>query len=317
VPKLFFHYARDLGMNWPLRAGAAVCLYPERATAEVIFALIAKYRPSILLNVPTMMRSMLKSPEAGTADLSSVRLCLSSGELLSEQLHNDFTRTFGVKVVNVHGSAETYLAHLLHRPGDVLPGSSGKIAPLVEVKIVDTQGNEVPEGETGILRVRSDACGTGYHCDPEESMSTFVGDGWVNTNDLFRVDKDGYFWFMGRATDLIKVSGIYVAPLEVEKCLEQHPAVRECVVVGVPDADGLLKCKAFVALRSGFEPSRWTAGELNEFCRANIARHKAPRLIEFLAELPKTGQGKIDKQQLLLRDSAGRSNRNDYAFATV
>jgi benzoate-CoA ligase len=299
VPKLFFHYSRDLGMNWPLRAGASVCLFPERTTAELIFQLIAKYKPTVLLNVPTMMRSMLKSPLAKNADLSCLRFCISSGELLSAQLYTEFRETFGVEVLNSHGSAEMYLGSFMDRPGEVRPGASGMITPLVEVKLVDKEGSEVPEGETGVLWVKSDASGWCYHLEHEKSKTTFMGNDWVNTNDLFREDKDGHFWYVGRGDDLIKVSGVYVAPLEVEKCLEEHPAVRECAVLGIEDPDGLAKTKAFIVLKEGFNPSDSMAEELKEHCRRRMASFKAPRFIQFIADLPKTGQGKINKRQLL------------------
>jgi benzoate-CoA ligase len=137
----------------------------------------------------------------------------------------------------------------------------------------------------------------------EKTKKTFVGHDWVNTNDLFRVDENDYFWYMGRADDLIKVSGVYVSPLEIEKCLEEHQALRECVVLGVKDTDGLTKTKAFIVLKEGLDPSERMAEELKEYCRQKMASFKAPRFIEFVPELPKTGQGKIDKRQLLERNS--------------
>jgi benzoate-CoA ligase family protein len=299
VPKLFFHYARDLGMNWPIRAAAAVVLSPERSTTETVFQCLYKYRPTVLLNVPTMMRAMLQSPLARDANLSFLRLCISSGEPLSGQLYKEFSQTFGVEVLNSVGSAETYLGYFLDTPGQVVPGASGKVQPLVEVKLVGEDGREVPKGETGILHVRSEASGMYYHLEHEKTKKTFLGNDWVNTNDLFREDEKGYFWYEGRADDLIKVSGVYVAPLEIQKCLEEHRAVRECVVLGVKDSDGLAKTKAFIVLNDSFEPSESLAEELKEHCRQKMAPFKAPRLIQFLNELPKTGQGKIDKRQLL------------------
>jgi acyl-coenzyme A synthetase/AMP-(fatty) acid ligase len=266
---------------------------------ESVFQCIAKYRPTVVLNVPTMMRSMLQHPMAKDVDMSSVRLCISSGELLSAQLYTEFTEKFHVEVLNSVGSAETCLGYFMDAPGQVVPGSSGKIQPVVEVKLVDSEGKEVSQGETGILYVRSDASGSFYHMEHEKTKKTFVGHDWVNTNDLFREDEKGYFWYVGRADDLIKVSGVYVSPLEIQKCLEEHPAVRECVVLGVEDADGLAKTKAFIVLKEDFNPSDSMAEELKEHCRQRMASFKAPRFIRFMAELPKTGQGKIDKRQLL------------------
>jgi benzoate-CoA ligase family protein len=299
VPKLFFHYARDLGMNWPIRAGAAVALYPDRSTVESVFQSLYKHRPTVVLNVPTMMRAMLQSPLAKDADLSFIRLWISSGELLSGQLYKEFTEKFGIEVLNSVGSAETYLGYFMDAPGEVKPGSSGKTQPGVEVKLVDQEGQEVPKGQSGILHVRSEASGTYYHLEHDKTKKTFVGNDWVNTNDLFKEDENGYFWYEGRADDLIKVSGVYVAPLEIEQCLEEHEAVAECVVLGIKDADGLAKTKAFIVLNEGFKTSESLSEELRDHCRKNMAPFKAPRFIQFLSELPKTGQGKIDKKQLL------------------
>lgn len=297
VSKLFFTYSRDLGMNWPLHAGAAAALSPERSTAESVFKAIRKFRPTVVLNVPTMMRAMLQSPEAKTADFSFMRMMISSGELLPGPLHEEFVKTFRVEVINSVGSAETF-GYFLDTPGEVKWGSSGKLMPLVEIKVVDGEGKEVPKGEVGVLYVRSSACGTHYHGEDEKTKKTFLGNGWVNTNDLVREDEDGYFWYSGRADDLIKVSGVYVSPLEIEKTLGEHEAVHECVVLGVKDADGLDKTKAYVVLRAGYEPSEKTADLLKAFCRQKMAPYKAPRSIEFMDDLPKMGQGKVDKRKL-------------------
>ena len=299
VPKLFFHYARDLGMNWALRAGAAVVLFPERSTVETVFKSLDQYRPTVLLNVPTMMRAMLQSPLAKAVDLSFLRFCISSGEPLSGQLYKEFIETFGVEVLNSIGSAETALAYFFDIPGKVVPGAAGKVPPLVEIKLVDGDGKEAGKGETGILHVRSDASGSYYHLEHEKTKKTFLGNDWINTNDLFKEDEKGNFWYEGRADNLIKVSGVYVSPLEIEKCLETHPAVRETVVLGIKDKDGLAKTKAFVALNDGYEASEGMAENLKEFCKQKMAPFKSPRSVEFMKELPKTGQGKIDKRSLL------------------
>jgi benzoate-CoA ligase len=264
-----------------------------------VFQCLYKYRPTVVLNVPTMMRAMLQSPLAKDADLSFIRLFISSGEPLSGPLYKEFTKRFGVEVINTIGSAETCLGYLTDSPGEVVPGSSGRVQPAVEVKLVDEEGKEVPKGETGILHVRSEASGAYYHLKHESTKKTFLGNDWVNTNDLFKEDENGYFWYEGRADELIKLAGVYVAPLEVQKCLEEHESVRECVVLGAKDADGLAKTKAFIVLNEGFGPSETLAEELKDHCHKRMAPFKSPRLIQFLKELPKTGQGKIDKRQLL------------------
>ena len=297
VPKLFFHYSRDLGMQFPLRAGAALILSPERTTARLIFALVERYRPTVLINVPTMMREMLQVPEAEQCHLSGLRLCMSSGEFLSAPLYEEWFKTYGVEVTNRFGSAESCMGYLCNQPGQVLPGSSGTVNPMTEVKLLDPEGREVAKGESGVMMVRCPAGGQLYVREKEKTQSTFVG-GWINTGDLFVQDEQDYFWYRGRADELVKVSGVWVSPLEMERCLEKHPAIKECVVLGLEDRDSLVKLKAFVALRPGNEAGETMAATLKSFCKSQLAPYKFPREIEFLPELPKTGQGKIDKRRL-------------------
>ena len=298
VPKLFFHYAHDLGLNYPLKAGGGVILFPERTTPQVIFKLAKHYKPTLLLNVPTMMRAMLQAPREDHADLSSLRINFSSGEALSEQLYHEWKRTFGVDVVEPIGSAEAYLAYIVNRLGEKVPGSIGRVAPLTEVKIVDEEGKEVPKGEQGILMVRADSVGTGYHLEHEKSKRTFLGNDWLNTGDVFRQDAHDNFYYIGRGDDLIKVSGVWISPLQIEVHLQTHETIRECVVVGVADKDGLTKTKAYIVLHDRTMGTDSLKKELVAFCKEKLGGHKYPRIIEFLSELPKTGQGKIDKLKL-------------------
>ena len=301
VPKLFFHYSRDNGLLYALRSGAAVVVFRERATATLIFELIRRYRPTVLLSVPSMMRAMLQTPQLERSDLSCLRYTISSGELLSAQLYSEWVNVFGGEVVNRFGSAESGIGYLCNRPGAVRPGSSGTVTPLTEVKLVDEQGLEVAKGESGVLLARSDASGLYYVREHEKSKATFLGDEWVNTGDLFVQDADDYFWYLGRADDMVKVSGVWVAPLEVERTLQQCPSVKECAVLGIADQDGLTKLSAFVVLRDGGSPGAETREELRRFLKESLAPYKVPRAIEFLEELPKTGQGKIDRQRLRKR----------------
>lgn len=298
VPKLFFHYSRDLGLLFPMRAGAAVILFPERTTVEIVYALLEKYRPTVLINVPTMMRAMIQTREQERSDLSCLRRCMSSGEALSEQLYGEWVETFGGEVVNRFGSAESCMGYLCNRPGAVVPGSAGTVTPMTEVKLVDKEGKEVQKGESGVLIARSDAAALSYVRDHEKSKETFLGHEWINTGDLFRQGENDYFWHLGRADELVKISGVWVSPLEVERCLQKHPAIRECVVMGLKDKDELTKLKAFVALDLGERTREEMAGELKTFCKTNLATYKYPSNLEFMDELPKTGQGKIDKRQL-------------------
>jgi benzoate-CoA ligase family protein len=306
VPKLFFHYSRDLGLLFPLRNGAAVVLFDERTTAALIFELIGKYRPTVLINVPTMMRAMLQAPENARSDLSCVRHSMSSGELLSAPLNEEWVKAFGCEVINRFGSAESGIGYLCNRPGAVRPGSSGTVTPLSEIKLVNEDGLEAPRGQPAVLQVRSDAAGLYYVREREKSNATFLGDEWVNTGDVFVQDVDDYFWYVGRADDMVKVSGVWVSPLEIEKVLQECPRVKECVVLGIKDGDGLIKIKAFVVPAHDTKAGT-TAGakaladmqdELKLFCRERLAPHKIPRAMEFMQELPKTGQGKIDRRLL-------------------
>ena len=314
VPKLFFHYARDIGMNWPMHYGAKNILYPQKTTPELVFQLIEKHKPTILVNVPTMMRAMIEHPLAKTADLSSLRVSVASGEPLSAQLYQDWVAAFGVECLNSLGSAETNIPQVLDRPGKVRAGSNGMVTPTVDLKLVDENGTEVPKGETGVLWVKSGASGTYYFNEPEKSRITFPGGKWVNTSDLFREDEEGYYWCMGRADSMMKISGVYVSPLEVENCFEKHPAILECAVLGIKDEDGLAKAKIFIVLREGFEGGAAMAQELRAFGRDHLAVYKVPRTFEFLQEpLPKTGPGKIDRRKLLARPE---NRQNTFSFLT-
>jgi benzoate-CoA ligase family protein len=298
VPKLFFTYARINGMETPLRAGASVMLSPEKTTAEIIFRLVEKYKPTVLVNVPTMMRSMIQVPVSQRSDLKSIRFCLSAGEALSPQLYHQWMETFGIDIVEFIGSAETYAPYLGNKPGEKVLGSTGKVVPLVKAKILNSEGGEVPRGTVGVLYVQTDAAGQCYVRQHDKSKETFVGNDWVNTSDFFREDEEGNFWYSGRSDEMVKISGVWVSVLEIERCLETHPAVKECVVLGMEDSDGLVKSKAFVALKEGFNVSNTMADELKQFCKEKLASFKSPKFIEFLDELPKTGPGKIDKRQL-------------------
>lgn len=298
VPKLFFHYSRDLGFLYPLRSGAAIVLFRERATAALIFELIRKYRPTVLINVPTMMRAMIQTPEHERADLSCLRHCTSSGEPLSAPLYKEWVDTFGGEVVNRFGSAESGMGYLCNRPGAVVPGSSGTVTPLAAVKLVNEEGLEVPRGQPGVLMVRSDAAGLYYVSEHEKSKTTFLGDEWINTGDLFIQDENDCFWYVGRADEMVKVSGVWVSPLEIERALQECPRVKESVVLGIKDEDGLVTIKAFVVLREVATTPAEMVDELMRFCRGKLAPHKIPRVMEFMEELPKTGQGKIDRRLL-------------------
>ena len=297
VPKMFFGYGRDGAMVFPFRVGAAAILYPERFTTELLFELIQRHRPTILIQVPTAMRKILRTPKDKWPDFSSIRLCTSAGEALSAELCNEWKKSTGCEVLDGIGSAEMYYVYVSNRLNDIMPGTLGKVAPGYEAKIVDEEGNELPDGEIGILAAKGESGGTEYYKLREKSQETFLGP-WVFTDDLFSKDEDGYFRFEGRRDDLLKVSGVFVSPLEIENCIESHTDVAECCVVGIADEDGLIKSKAFVVLKKGIAPSDEKADGIVRYCKKNLSPYKFPRFVEFLEELPKTGLGKIDRRQL-------------------
>lgn len=251
VPKLFFGYATGTNLLFPFAVGGATALFSERSTPEKLFEMIARYRPTILTTVPTMINSMLNAPEATSHDFSSLRFCYSAGEALPVELYERWKKTVGVEIYDGIGSAEMFHIYISNRPGDVKPGSLGKVVNGYEAKVVDAEGKQVSTGEMGTLKIKGDSTSLCYWNGHEKSKETFAGD-WCTTGDQFHVDEAGYYWYHGRTDDMLKVSGIFVAPGEIENCLLQHEAVQECAVVGHDGGDGLIKPKAFIVVRDEF-----------------------------------------------------------------
>jgi benzoate-CoA ligase family protein len=295
IPKLFFGYARDMTALYTFGVGAAGVVFPERTTPERVFELIDRQRPTLLVQVPTMMNQMASHPDASSHDLSCVRLCVSSGEALPEEVHHRWLETFGVEVIEGIGSSEAYHIFISNRPGGVRPGSAGQIVPGYEARILGSDGEEVPAGEPGELWVAGDSTAVGYWGDEEKSRRTFDGP-WIHTGDVFERDADGYFTYRGRSDDLLKVGGIWVAPTEIEACLIGHPAVRECAVVGY-EVEGLTFPRAWVALAE-VTPDEEMAKELQAFARERLSPHKYPRDVRFIERLPRTATGKVDRKPL-------------------
>jgi len=297
VPKLFFGYATGTNLLFPFAVGGATALFSERSTAEKMFEVIKRYRPTILTTVPTMINSMLNVPGASPDDLSSLRFCYSAGEALPIELYERWMNAYGVDICDGIGSAEMFHIYITNRPGDIKPGSLGRIVAGYEAKIVDAAGNEVPTGEMGTLRIKGDSAALCYWNAHEKSKETFAGD-WCTTGDQFHVDTHGYYWYHGRTDDMLKVSGVFVAPAEIENCLLQHEAILECAVVGHESEDGLVKPKAFVVLREGFGGGDDSAENIKQFVKSRIAVYKYPRWVEFVNSLPKNDRGKIDRKKL-------------------
>jgi benzoate-CoA ligase family protein len=296
VPKLFFGYARDLTALYPFGVGAAGIVFPERTTPERIFELVAQHRPSILVQVPTMMAAMIAHPGGAQQDLSCLRLCTSAGEALPRELYERWRATFGVEVLDGIGSSEAYHIYISNRLGRVRPGSVGQVVPGYRARVLDEDGHEVPDGEVGTLSIEGDTAALLYWNDHEKTKQTFSGD-LVKTGDLFVRDPEGFFWYRGRSDELIKVGGIWVAPAEIEQCLISHPDVAECAVVG-HEHEGLTVTRAHVVLRLGVAGSEELAAALQEHVRSQLSPHKYPRDVLFVAELPKTPSGKIDRRAL-------------------
>ncbi|MEU1287189.1 benzoate-CoA ligase family protein [Kitasatospora sp. NPDC005856] len=292
VPKLFFGYSRDTAVLFPFGVGAAGVVFPERTTPDRIFDLIEEHRPTVLVNVPTMIKAMVNHPDARSRDLSSLRLCISAGEALPGELHRKWLDTFGVEVMDSIGSCEVYHAYISNRPGAARIGSLGTVVPGYQVDVVDQQGDPLPDGELGVLQVVGETAASGYWEAPEQTAVTFPAEHTVRTGDLFTRDEEGYFYYRGRADDLLKVHGVWVSPIEIEDCLLNHPAVEECAVVGYQE-DGLTLTRAYVVARGEV-----SADELKDFVRARMSPQKYPRDVRFVVTLPQTANGKVDRKAL-------------------
>ena len=294
VPKLYFGYATGSNLLFPFAAGAASVLFDDRCTAEIIFSRIARYRPTILITVPTMINQMVSHPEAARQDLSSLRLATSAGEGLPEELHAKWDRSFGVPLLDGLGTAEMWHIFLSNRLGRVRHGTLGEVVPGFEIKVADEEGREVPDGTIGHLWVRGGSRALGYWQQLDKSQTCFRGE-WVVSGDLVRRDADGYYTYSGRADELLKVSGKWLSAIEVEGCLLLHPAVSRVAVVGVADANGLVKPYAYVVSR---ERRDGLAEELKAFVRDRLEPYKHPREVIFVDSLPTTHLGKVDRGRL-------------------
>jgi benzoate-CoA ligase family protein len=298
VPKLFFGYATGTNLLFPFAVGGATALFDERSTAERLFEVIERYRPTILTSVPTMINAMLRVEGARDRyDLSCLRACLSAGEALPPELYHRWMDTFGVEIYDGIGSAEMFHIYVTNSPGDVVPGSLGRVVPGYEARIVDAEGRDVGPGEVGELWIKGDSAALCYWNAHEATKARFAGD-WCFTGDQFHQDGTGHFWYHGRTDFMLKVSGIWVSPLEIENCLLTHPSVVECCVVGRPDSENLVKPLAYVVVAPGVDSGETLATELQHHARAGMAPYKYPRWVRFVETLPKNDRGKIDRKSV-------------------
>jgi 4-hydroxybenzoate-CoA ligase len=295
--KLFFAYGLGNAMTFPMHAGAAAVLLPERPTPDSVMAVMARHQPTLFFGVPTLYAAMLSYPGltrgAGSARL---RTCVSAGEALPEHVGLRWKEAVGVDILDGIGSTEMLHIFVSNRPGAIRYGSSGRAVPGYELRIVDEHEADVPDGETGELLVKGPSAAEGYWNQRAKSRRTFAGE-WTRTGDKYLRDAEGFYRYQGRADDMFKVSGIWVSPFEVEAALISHPAVQEAAVVGREDEDGLVKPMAFVVLKDRHGDAGLLA-ELQAHVKAAAGPWKYPRWIEAVEDLPKTATGKIQRFKL-------------------
>ena len=299
VAKLFFAYGLGNGLYFPLAVGATSILMPGPPRPQSVFEVIEKHRPTLFFSVPSNYVKLLgfaALPEE-EFDLSSIRHAVSAGEALPASVFHRFKERFGVEILDAIGSTEALHMMISNAPGEVRPGSSGKVLPGFEAKIVDDNDQPVAPGEIGNLLVSADSTCAYYWNEHEKTKNTIAGH-WLRTGDKYYQDKDGYFWYAGRSDDMLKVSGVWVSPIEIERVLSDHPAVLEVAVVFRRDADELFKPAACVVLRDGMSGSPVLAREMQVFVVGRLPVYKRPHWVEFLPELPKTATGKIQRFKL-------------------
>jgi benzoate-CoA ligase family protein len=299
VPKIFFAYGFGNAITFPFSAGATTLLLPGQPRPAAIFEAIERYRPSLFFGLPTLYTSLTKAEGAAATDFSSLRMALSAAEVLSVDVFNGWKTLTGLEIVEGLGSTEVLHIYLSNRPDSKKPGAAGLRVPGYEIALRDSGGREVGDNEEGILWVRGDSNTPLYWNRPDKSAETIRDEGWIYTGDRFVRDSDGFHFFRGRADDLIKISGQWVYPLEVELCLAEHPEVRECAVFAAELPDRRMTLKAVVVMNSSTFDANEATRMLQDFVKAKLLPYKYPREVRFVNELPKTGTGKIDRQALL------------------
>lgn len=297
VAKLFFAYGLGNGLYFPLSVGATSILLPGPPKPQSIFEIVDRYRPTLFFSVPSNYAKLLAYTPESEPDFSCVRHGISAGECLPAAIFQRFKERFGVEILDAIGSTEALHMFISNRPGAVKPGSSGTIIKGFEARIVGENNQPVPTGEMGDLMVKTDAACASYWNQHEKTKDTINGH-WLRTGDRYCQDADGYFWYAGRSDDMLKVSGTWVSPVEIENHLIEHPAVQEAAVVGRKDDDGLIKTVACVVLRDGKKGSAELATELEHFILERLPVFKRPHRIEFFSELPKTATGKLQRYRL-------------------
>ncbi|TMH36058.1 MAG: benzoate-CoA ligase family protein [Betaproteobacteria bacterium] len=298
--KLFFAYGLGNGLSFPLSVGATTVLMAERPTPAAVFGRLRKHQPTIFYGVPTLYAALLAHPELPRRSDLKLRRCASAGEALPADIGKRWTEHFGVEILDGLGSTEMLHIFLSNRPGAVRYGTSGTPVPGYEMRIVGDDGNPVASGQVGELQICGPTSAMAYWNNRQKSRDTFQGP-WTRSGDKYSIDPDGYYVYAGRTDDMLKVSGIYVSPVEVESALITHAAVLEAAVIGKADEEQLVKPLAYVVLKPGHCASAALADELRHHVKARLAPYKYPRWIEFIDELPKTATGKIQRFKLRQR----------------
>ena len=295
--KLFFAYGLGNGLTFPLAVGATTVLMAERPTPAAVFQRLVTHKASIFYGVPTLFAALLADPDAPTRDQLALRRCTSAGEALPEEIGKRWTQRFGVDILDGIGSTEMLHIFLSNRPHDVRYGTTGKAVPGYELRIVDDDGRAVARGNVGELQIKGPTAAAMYWNNRARTRATFQGE-WTRSGDKYTENAEGYFVYAGRSDDMLKVSGIYVSPIEVESALISHTAVLEAAVIGREDDDKLVKPAAYVVLKPGQAKSDALAEDLKQFVKSQLAPYKYPRWVLFVDELPKTATGKIQRFKL-------------------
>jgi acetyl-CoA synthetase len=299
VPKIFFAYGFGNSITFPFSAGAATLLLPGQPRPAAIFEAIERFGPTVFFGLPTLYTSLTKAEGAAATDFSSLRMALSAAEVLSADVFHGWKTLTGLEIVEGLGSTEMLHIYLSNLPNRKKLGAAGLRVPGYEIALKGTDGRDVGDNEEGILWVRGDSATPLYWNRPDKSAETIREAGWISTGDRFVRDSDGFHFFRGRADDLIKISGQWVYPLEVELCLAGHPQVRECAVFAAELPDRRMTLKAIVVMNASAFDATAATTMLQDYVKAKLLPYKYPREVRFIDELPKTGTGKIDRQALL------------------
>ena len=299
VPKIFFAYGFGNSITFPFSAGAATLLLPGQPRPAAIFEAIGRFRPTVFFGLPTLYTSLTKADGADAADFSSLRMAVSAAEVLSSEVFNGWKALTGLEIMEGLGSTEVLHIYLCNRPDWKKPGAAGLRVPGYEIALRDKDGREVGDGEEGIMWVRGDSATPLYWNRPDKTAESIRDEGWIYTGDRFVRDADGFHFFRGRADDLVKISGQWVYPLEVELCLAEHPDIRECAVFAAELPDRRMTLKAVVVMNDRCDDQAGATKQLQDYVKAKLLPYKYPREIAFIDELPKTGTGKIDRQAVM------------------